>query len=71
MTQQEQEFAVFLIHQLSQKWNKLPADVYEILSKTNILDNYIIKNYDVLHTQGSQALVEDISEYVKEKGINL
>lgn len=35
----------------------------------NILDNYIIRCYDVLHTQGKEYLVEDITEFVREKGV--
>lgn len=65
----EMEFSIFLIYQLSQQWKRTPADVYRILSDTKILDDYIIKHYDVLHTQGSFALVEDISDFVREKGI--
>ena len=31
------------------------------------MDDYIIKCYDVLHTQGKEYLVEDITDYVREK----
>jgi hypothetical protein len=31
------------------------------------LDNYVIGCYDVLHTQGKEYLVDDITEFVKEK----
>lgn len=65
----EMEFSIFMIHQLAKKWHITPADVYCTLNKTKILDNYIIKYYDVLHTQGEMALVEDISDFVREKGI--
>ncbi len=46
-------------------------EVYEILNTTGILDNYIIKCYDVLHTLGKEYLVEDITEFVREKGIDV
>lgn len=39
-------------------------EVYEILDSTGILDDYIIKCYDVLHTLGKEYLVEDITEFV-------
>ncbi len=65
----EMEFSIFMIHQLAKKWHMTPADVYHTLNKTKILDDYIIKYYDVLHTQGEMALVEDISDFVHEKGI--
>ena len=64
---EELEFSVFLIHQLSYAWNKTPVKVYEIVNKTGILDNYIIRCYDVLHTMGEQYLVNDITDFVREK----
>ena len=45
--------------------------LYKILNSTGILDDYIIKCYDVLHTQGKEYLVEDITDYVREKGVNI
>ena len=63
----EMQFSVFLIHQLAQSWHKTPREVYQILDQTSILDDYIIKHYDVLHTMGEQSLVEDITSFVKEK----
>lgn len=64
----ELQFSIFLLYSLAEKWNKTPAAVYKILNQTGILDDYIIACYDVLHTQGKEYLVEDITEFVKEKG---
>ena len=36
-----------------------------------ILDDYIIRCYDVLHTQGKEYLVEDITEFVREKEVDV
>lgn len=66
----ELDFSVFLIHKLAEAWNKLPFEVYEVLNRTKILDDYIIECYDCLHTMGSLALIEDISGFVKEKESN-
>ena len=63
----EMQFSVFLIHQLAHNWNKTPQEVYRMLDKTSILDDYIIKHYDVLHTMGEQSLIEDITSFAKEK----
>ena len=40
-------------------------------NESGILDGYILPCYDVLHTQGRQYLVEDITEFVKEKGVQI
>lgn len=64
-------FVVFVLHALSQHWNMTTPEVYDILNSTGILDDYIIKFYDVLHTLGKEYLVEDITEFVREKGIDV
>lgn len=64
-------FVVFILHALGQHWNMTTPEVYEILNTTGILDDYIIKYYDVLHTLGKEYLVEDITEFVREKRIDV
>lgn len=68
-TEKQLEFGIFLIHNLAEHWNKIPADVYGILDRTCILDEYIFKCYDTLHTLGTEYLVNDITEFVREKGV--
>lgn len=46
-------------------------EVYDILNSTGILDDYIIKCYDVLHMLGKEYLIEYITEFVREKGIDV
>lgn len=67
----ELTFVVFVLHALGQHWNMTTLEVYDILNSTGILDDYIIKCYDVLHTLGKEYLVEDITEFVREKGIDV
>lgn len=68
-TRKELEFSVFVIYHLAESWKKSPTEVYKILNRTSILDDYIIKCYDTLHTLGTNYLVEDITDFVKEKGV--
>ncbi len=65
----ELSFSIFILYSLAEKWNKTPAAVYKILNSTGILDNYVIAGYDMLHTQGREYLVEDITDFVREKGV--
>lgn len=69
--EKELDFSIYILHSLADQWKMSPVAVYKILNSTGILDNYIIACYDVLHTQGKEYLVEDITEYVKEKGVNV
>lgn len=64
-------FALFMIYSLAEQWKKTPVQVYRILNKTGILDEYIIDCYDTLHTLGKQYLVEDITDFVREKGVDV
>ena len=70
-TKKELDFSVFLLYILAEKWKKPPYKVYQILNSTGVLDEYIIKCYDVLHTLGADYLAEDITEFVLEKGVEL
>ncbi len=70
-TKKELEFSLFIIYQLSEKWNKTPPEVYKILNDTRILDDYIIACYDTLHTLGAEYLTEDITEFTREKGVQV
>ena len=71
LEKKELTFVVFILHALGQHWNMTTPEVYDILNSTEILDDYIIKCYDVLHTLGKEYLVEDITEFVREKGIDV
>lgn len=71
LEKKELTFVVFILHALGQHWNMTTPEVYEILNTTGILDDYIIKCYDVLHMLGKEYLVEDITEFVREKGIDV
>ena len=71
LEKKELTFVVFILHALGQHWNMTTPEVYDILNSTGILDDYIIKCYDVLHTLGKEYLVEDITEFVRERGIDV
>lgn len=71
LEKKELTFVVFILYALDQHWNMTTPEVYDILNSTGILDDYIIKCYDVLHTLGKEYLVEDITEFVREKGIDV
>jgi hypothetical protein len=68
-TEKEKDFSVFLIYRLAERWGKPVPETYSILNKTDILDGYILRCYDTLHTLGTEYLVEDLTEFAREKGI--
>ena len=63
------EFVTYCISKLAQALNMSHRNVYQRLKQSGILYDYIIPSYDVLHTFGSRYLVEDLTDYMKEKGV--
>lgn len=63
------QFVTWLISKLSQFLNMPQREVFSRLYKSGILYEYIVPSYDVLHTFGSRYLLEDITDYMREKGV--
>lgn len=47
LEKKELTFVVFILHAHGQHWNMTTPEVYDILISTGILDDYIIKCYEV------------------------
>ncbi|MBD5170786.1 MAG: DUF3791 domain-containing protein [Bacteroidales bacterium] len=63
------EFVTYCISKLSQVLHLPQTEVYRRLSSSGILYDYIVPSYDVLHTFGSRYLMDDLTDYMKEKGV--
>ncbi|MDE5693148.1 MAG: DUF3791 domain-containing protein [Duncaniella sp.] len=63
------EFVTYCISKLASVLNMNQREVYRRLKQSGILYDYIVPSYDVLHTFGSRYLVEDLTDYMKEKGV--
>ena len=64
-------FTIHVIHELARAWHMLPSGVFRILKRTGCLDEYIIPCHDVLHTLGARTLVDDMSAYVRRRGVRV
>jgi hypothetical protein len=62
------DFATYCIGNLSRRLDLSPRDVYQRLKRSGILTGYIIPSYDVLHTFGKEYLLDDLTDYLREKG---
>lgn len=69
MNNEVMEFVVYLIHACANKWNKSPKQVYMKMKEAGCIDKYLVPNYDILHTQGSNYLVDDIKKYLAIRGV--
>ena len=66
----ELEFAIFCIENIAAKLGVSAEKVYDALTeKSDILNDYIIPEYEILHTQGKEYIVDDIIEGMKERGV--
>lgn len=66
----ELEFAVFCIENLAVALGKDSDAVYRSLTGNgDILNQYIVPSYDVLHTQGKDYIINDIREVMEERGV--
>lgn len=63
------EFVTYCISKLSQVLNLSQREVYHRLKESGILYDYIVPSYDVLHTFGSRYLMDDLTDYMREKGV--
>ena len=70
MSENEIEFAIFCIENVALKLGIHGDEEYRLLTKdSKILDEYIVPNYEMLHTQDKEYIVNDIIDYMKECGV--
>ncbi len=63
------DFVTYCIGNLSRRLGLSAGEVYRRLKKSGILTEYIVPSYDVLHTFGKEYLMEDLIDYMREKGV--
>lgn len=67
---QELEYVIFCIENIAEKLKKKADQIYvELTEKSNILHDYIVPEYEMLHTHGKEYIVNDIIEVMKERGV--
>ncbi len=55
-------FAASCIEGAARKLGVPYAEIYERMKRVDMIDKYIMSNYDVLHTESSEHLIEDVIE---------
>lgn len=69
MNKETLEFVTFCVGAIALKLNSSRQDVYRRLKISGIIDDYIVPGYDVLHTLGRSYIVDDITDFMKRKGV--
>lgn len=63
----ELEFVLFCIDFVAKHLKQPPDVIYQKLKDSGLLQNYLIENFDILHTQGKDYLVDDIIQLMQER----
>ena len=68
----ELEFAVFCIENVAAKLGVDAERVYQAFTeKSDILNGYIVPEYEALHTQSREYIVDDLIDMMKEKKVEV
>lgn len=65
------EFVTFTIGSVVERVHKSPSEIYCLFKRLNVIDSYLVPAFDVLHTFGRQYLVNDVLDFLQEKGVKL
>ena len=68
----ELEFAVFCIENVAAKLGMDAERVYQAFTEqSDILHGYIVPEYEVLHTQSREYIVDDLLDVMRERGVKV
>ena len=68
----ELEFVVFCIENVAAKLGMDAERVYQAFAeKSDILSGYIVPEYEVLHTQSREYIVDDLLDVMKERNVEI
>ncbi len=65
------EFVIFCIENVAQRLGVNAEVVYDALHNADIINDYIVPEYDILHTQGKEYIVDDLLDVMAKKGVKI
>ena len=68
----ELEFVIFCIENVAVRLGVDAECVYQAFTeKSDILNGYIVPEYEVLHTQSREYIIDDLLDVMKERGVEV
>ena len=67
----ELEFVIFCIENIAEKLGVDAEKIYDAFMQKDILNGYIVPEYEILHTQSKEYIIEEILEVMKERGVKI
>lgn len=61
------EFILFCMDFVAKAVNQPPESIYQKLKESGLLQDYLIENYEILHTLGKDYLVTNIIQIMQER----
>lgn len=71
MNREIMEFVVYVINETANRFKTYPSKVYRALEQSECINDYLVPFYDVLHTMGTQAIVDDVVAYMEERNFQI
>ncbi|MEE0451477.1 MULTISPECIES: DUF3791 domain-containing protein [Peptacetobacter] len=71
INEKEMDFVVYCVENLANYINEDSVKVFDLLDENELIEGYILKFYDILHTQGKVWIVEDLVEQLEKRGIKI
>lgn len=69
MTTDQLEFSTFCIGNVAEALNISESDAYTLLQKSGLLNDYIVKYYDILHTYSRRYITEELTSLLHDRGV--
>ncbi len=64
-------YVIYMIHACANNWHYNPSEVYRKMKNANCIMGFLVPNYEILHTQSTQYVMEDIKEYLNVRGVSI
>ena len=62
-------FTIFCVNNVASYLNRNAREIYHLMQDANIINDYIVPCYDVLHTFSKEYIVEDLVSFMRKKGV--
>ena len=62
-------FTIFCVNNVAAYLNRNAREIYHLMLDANIINDYIVPCYDVLHTFSKEYIVEDLVSFMRKKGV--
>ncbi len=69
MGKEELEFTIYCVGVLSERLDITERNAYHLLCEGNMIDDYIVPCFDVLHTFSKDYITDDLVSVLKQRRV--